>query len=282
METENDPLVAKCAIYKVLISGTYQKTDRDEDITCAVAEWSMICDNIFEAFKKEEENRNWEPKVSRVGKFMKKNKRKMMSAEWFTAYILIEVFFMGYGEYYFKQRCKDYFNAKSIVEAVKIDTEIWNWLTVWYGKCKDAREEALQLINDIGDELQESTSNKVVFNDDKNDPEVEVWRWNLYVPVWRIMFEYKRVLIDRRIEEEKRAGIVEKINENVKICEAKTCIKSEEKKVTVDRKKPVPIEFKFNCKKETYENNIVVDLKMKKDEKVLPPMLIKCWTETGL
>jgi hypothetical protein len=200
-------------------------------------------------------------------------RKDLLTAERFTMKILAEIFYRDYGSYYFERRCQDYLEAKSIVESVRIDTEIWKWIGIWYGRKQKAREKALQMIKQIGEILSEEISVKLSYNDDENNPTVEVWRWNLIVPVWRIVFEYKRMMIDKRLEEEKRLKneeISENLNNDVKPTIMNTI--DEEKKVVIDRKKSEPIELKFKCKTSDRKVNIIV--KPVNNNKEIPPTIL--------
>jgi hypothetical protein len=90
------------------------------------------------------------------------------------------------------------------------------------------------------------------------------------------MFEYKRLMIDKRLEEEK------KLNEETSRLEKSKDEKPEiivQKKVNenviMDRKKPPPVEFKFVSKPKNNKEDIQVKINFKKDEIIPSPKLVK-------
>jgi hypothetical protein len=113
---------------------------------------------------------------------------------------LKKVFYRGYGKYYFERRLKDVENAKSEKEANEICGEIYRWRRVWYKEQEGTIHETLTMIKQIGEMIISGSKGR--YTDDDN-PDVEVCRLILIVPYWRIMFEYKRIMIDKRLEKEK-------------------------------------------------------------------------------
>jgi hypothetical protein len=133
---------------------------------------------IIEIFKEVEERKLWEPKVKRI--------KNMISPEEFVINILKEVFYRGFGEYYFNQKCELYMKLMdegAMKRANQIEKELFDWKRTWYGKHKTAKNEALYLIEEIEEKLEKRhKKEKSKFSDDKDNPEVEVWKWVLTVP----------------------------------------------------------------------------------------------------
>jgi hypothetical protein len=55
-------------------------------------------------------------------------------------------------------------------------------------------KETIDLISEIETKLAIEEKKKYCESDD--DPPVEVWKWCVVVPWWRIIFEYKRFKLD--------------------------------------------------------------------------------------
>jgi hypothetical protein len=55
---------------------------------------------------------------------------------------------------------------------------------IWYGKSNRAREEALKLIEEIKEKIEEDSKRKKIYTDDNDNPEIEVWKWVLVVAWW--------------------------------------------------------------------------------------------------
>jgi hypothetical protein len=218
-----------------------------EEIIKEITDWHLNYLDIVERFNKIEELRNWEPKVRNVRRAWRKRRKELIIGEYFTIMILMNVFFRGYDSYYFDRRCQDCLEAKTKFEAVKIDIEISDWLRIWYESNGSTRNEALEMLEKIDETLKEELSPSEKYDADENNPGVEIWRWNLVVPVWRLIFECKRIQIDQRLEKEKQLN-----NKTIpaNTVEEKRVVKTNnnEKGVVVDRRKPEPIELKVGCK----------------------------------
>jgi hypothetical protein len=201
------------------------------------------------------------------------NKDNLMTAQRFTIEILSAVFYRGYGEYYFKRRfieLEKYREAGKSNIVERIEKDIIDWNNCWYVKRNpeeygEAKNAAIEIITQVGDELSWFLR-KINYTEDVNDPQMEVWRFGYpIVPYWRLMFEYKRMLIDKRLEEEKNSPVKT-------ITEVTT--KVEEKSITkVDKSKPPAINFEMKGKGVKKDIKVIID--PVKEEIIPPPNLIK-------
>jgi hypothetical protein len=174
-----------------------------------------------------------------------------------------------------------------------------NNMNQYYG----AADEALEMIKEIGNTFEEELKNQ--YCEDEMDPEVDVWRWILVVPWWRIIFEFKRFQLDKKEKEKEKAVIIEsKRNEsnllesiklvadlNKKGKSAESMIsanyKSEEnisskEQIEIPKRKPIELSnLIMNNQKEIPRGNapkkeIEVDVKCKIDgKKEIPIPIIK-------
>jgi hypothetical protein len=182
-----------------------------------------------------------------------------MSAEQFTAKILYEVFYYGFGDYYFKKRFEDLENIGKEYLKYQIEEEIcrWNKVFYWSNEYSSVRSECYDIIQSVHNKVQaQDTEKKKVYYEDEDDPQFEFLGMFLRVPWWRIIFEYKRMNIDKRLEEEK----------NVKVTTTVQAIPNVEKKniVSIDKSKPVSIDFVVNRKDKENINVLIQPLKEEK------------------
>jgi hypothetical protein len=193
-------------VYCLIIYGDDLENPEMDKFMVVMIEFYGICDLIIYMFEKLEEiaalKSNWEPEVERIEPSLNINEVVIL--------ILKEVFYRGYGSYYFNQKCEKIVNwcvtdKRDAREYEKAMNELDEWKSIWYGKHKTAIREALSLIDNIEAAIEKE--DKIVeYKDDEEKPEVEVWRFGIPIaPWWRIIFEQKRMAIDM----EKQSKLVE-------------------------------------------------------------------------
>jgi hypothetical protein len=129
--------------------------------------------------------------------------------------ILMEVFYRGYGIYYFDDCCKECIELETKgkrFEAVLLRDRMRGLISCRevLTKYELAVSKALKIIKKIETNINEGL--KITYHDDDDNPKVEAWRWILVVPWRRIIFEQKRQALDnqKKVEEDKHT---EKVNE---------------------------------------------------------------------
>jgi hypothetical protein len=269
---DDEPVIRKLFMYQLWLKGSLKNVRENIDLREAVEDWHVTCAIVLEKITEMEENLQWEPKVAVIGKrLLEKHINQLLTAEQFTINILSDAFYRRYGEYYFKRRMIDWGNEKHPGRNEKIFNEIYRWHFTWY-KCKyyyKIRNGCYEVINEVRRKIE--NEKKLKYMEDIDDLQVEIWRWNLVVPFWRLMFEYKRILIDRRLEEEKKAA-------KSAVAEVVKQVPVEEKKlVTVDKSKPLPVNFEI--KGRTIKREINVKPEPLQNEIIPPPILTE--TEDG-
>jgi hypothetical protein len=105
---DDEPPIKKILMYQLWLKGSLKNVRENVELAEVVEEWHVICAIVLERFTEMEENLQWEPKVAVIGKrLLKKHINQLLTAEQFTIKILSDIFYRGYGEYYFKQRMID-------------------------------------------------------------------------------------------------------------------------------------------------------------------------------
>jgi hypothetical protein len=267
--SNEDWLMRKIMFYLIwFLKDPRSSADMEETVQLCM-EWNDICKEIIDVFNGKEALREWEPDIPRISsRRLKRRINEMMSAEQFTAKILYEVFYYGFGDYYFKKRFEDIENIGKEYLKYQIEEEIYRWHKVFYrfdGYDK-VRADCYDIIQQVKDKLQiqEAEKKKIVYCEDENDPKFEFLGMFLRVPWWRILFEYRRMNIDKRLEEEKKITIAPVVQNNSKI--------EKKNEITVDKSKPVSIDFVFNGKD---KKNINVIIEPLKDEKIPHPRYVE-------
>jgi hypothetical protein len=120
-------------------------------------------------------------------------------------------------------------------------------------------EEALEIIEDEGRKRKElKHRDPMVYKEDDEDHEIEVWGWILVVPWWRIIFEQKRMALDAKKNSDKEKPTA-KIEEKPKSVVVKDIIRKETEVMKSNIK---PFEFVL---KKAESKNIQVKVEVMKD-----------------
>jgi hypothetical protein len=125
----------------------------------------------------------------------------LVTSEEFLIKQLLEVLWRSEGKLFFNERYERILylqeSKNNLGEAAQLEEEIF-FMLKHRNNMDDICEtvqESLLLIKMIREALEEESDN--YYQDDESDPEVEIWKWILVVPWWRIIFEYKRFKLDQ-------------------------------------------------------------------------------------
>jgi hypothetical protein len=119
----------------------------------------------------------WEPEVEKI--------KSGIKIEEFLLLILKEVFYRGFGTYYFDDKCNEilelekggYFERR---KATEMEIEFDRWRRIWYGKkCESICNETRSINRQVEDKMNIIEKNR--YKDDEENPGVEVWEWSLIV-----------------------------------------------------------------------------------------------------
>jgi hypothetical protein len=212
--------------------------------------YNWVMNRIIYAWKDEELNY-----LEVSERILRKHIRELLTAEEFTFEILKLVLYRGYGKYYPEQRFIDVERANSKEEADKIEKEIREYNLAFYTHYREERCDTFQILRWIEKRIGEKFKDK--YTESKDDPEIETWQWVMVVPYWRLIFEYKRVMIGKRLKEEKEQK--EDNTGKTRLSEQMVIKKADQDhEVVVDKKKAEPIEFVFKKRTKDSESDIQV------------------------
>jgi hypothetical protein len=121
--------------YAFLVHGEVEDIAVYTEIMEAVAEHWGICKEVIMEFEKQEKALKradeWEPKVEKI--------KPEIKIEMLVILLLKEVFYRGYGTYYFNDKCNEILKLSKggKVEqrkATETELELDRWRRIWYGE----------------------------------------------------------------------------------------------------------------------------------------------------